>query len=416
MWFIAKPSRLEDVMPGWINVANRGIIGDGRTDVTSALASLLQEAQYSGNRTLYFPPGTYIISGDIVIPENVRIVGAGQENVVLQQGKSPARLVIGSYRGSISNLVLSKVAILVKASPPYDASEVLIEDVEFIGNIASDFIQIVGEVGRPTSIEGGITVRRCVFILYTLYGVYAINARDYQSTINIEDCYFYVDSSSGIPSVISLYRSILRADRIYWEPWDHPHTFIKVESATAYLGTVNIMNRSSSTSGIALANIIDNQSTVILDQLRKLFGQTSIQTVTGYKERLINLSDQLYVVRNPDGAVLSLPTQRSTTSTDYVTLKKFTSNVVGKIRTKARIGNDGQGGQIFVRFLKNGVQVYEYTCTVDDIWTAEVDIPVTIGDVIEYQMRLVSGSIAKLYEVVVYHIPYRANDFTNVVD
>ena len=56
-----------------INVANLGIFGDGKTDVTNAVQELFESVQWMTE--IYFPPGTYIFSRPLTIDKRVNIYG-----------------------------------------------------------------------------------------------------------------------------------------------------------------------------------------------------------------------------------------------------------------------------------------------------------------------------------------------------
>lgn len=66
----SRPKFSQDTM---INVSASGIIGDGVTDVTGKLQSLLYKA--AGKGTLYFPSGTYILTDTLYIPPGTQMIG-----------------------------------------------------------------------------------------------------------------------------------------------------------------------------------------------------------------------------------------------------------------------------------------------------------------------------------------------------
>ena len=56
-------AHLPDILPGWYNVKENGLAGNGSTDDTAALQSLINFVITAGGGTLYFPAGTYLIGG-----------------------------------------------------------------------------------------------------------------------------------------------------------------------------------------------------------------------------------------------------------------------------------------------------------------------------------------------------------------
>ena len=75
------PDRLDDV----INVKDWGATGNGSTDDTAAIRAAIAHAKSIGKyptigATIYFPPGTYVVSMplDFSSPSNIRLTGAGE--------------------------------------------------------------------------------------------------------------------------------------------------------------------------------------------------------------------------------------------------------------------------------------------------------------------------------------------------
>lgn len=59
-----------------VNAKNYGVKGDGITDDTNAINSVL-----TSHRSVYFPNGTYIFKGTINVPNNTKIVGNGNSTI-----------------------------------------------------------------------------------------------------------------------------------------------------------------------------------------------------------------------------------------------------------------------------------------------------------------------------------------------
>ena len=68
------------------NVKAYGAKGDGSTNDTAAIQNAVNAANSSGGGVVYFPPGTYVISGDpaLSIPGGVSLVGSGIGSTTLQ--------------------------------------------------------------------------------------------------------------------------------------------------------------------------------------------------------------------------------------------------------------------------------------------------------------------------------------------
>lgn len=60
-----------------VNAKQHGVKGDGVTDDTSAINSLLS----SSHKRIYFPSGTYVFSGTIVVPSGKTIFGDGNNTI-----------------------------------------------------------------------------------------------------------------------------------------------------------------------------------------------------------------------------------------------------------------------------------------------------------------------------------------------
>lgn len=60
------------------NVKAYGALGNGSTDDTTAIQAAITAAQTAGSGTVYFPAGTYMISGTLTVTaDNISLIGAG---------------------------------------------------------------------------------------------------------------------------------------------------------------------------------------------------------------------------------------------------------------------------------------------------------------------------------------------------
>lgn len=65
------------------NVKSFGAVGDGVTDDTNAFKNALKE-----NKTVYVPNGTYIISSELVIPDNCVLIGENEKATIIKSNNS----------------------------------------------------------------------------------------------------------------------------------------------------------------------------------------------------------------------------------------------------------------------------------------------------------------------------------------
>ena len=64
---------------GYINALDHSVTGDGSTDDTAAIQSLVDNAIITGkNRTIFFPAGVYKLTSAVTITDGVTILGEGQ--------------------------------------------------------------------------------------------------------------------------------------------------------------------------------------------------------------------------------------------------------------------------------------------------------------------------------------------------
>lgn len=132
------------------SVRDAGVKGDGVTDDTSAIQALLTAVAAAGGGTIFFPAGTYLVSGGLSVGSNTTIRGSGYSSVI--------RIATGA---NFSNNVLKLESI--------SNSEVL--------NLRLD--------GNRSGIGGG-----------TQYGIYAGGS----SNCRVQGCYAHSFSGVGIHS------------------------------------------------------------------------------------------------------------------------------------------------------------------------------------------------------------------------
>ena len=104
-----------------VNVKKHGIIGDGITDYTSDIQTLVNEIESRGGGILFFPKGTYLLTTPLEIGSGVHVLGVGKDTIfegdLRQTAGSTAMFVnkgrnnSGSYSGAsgykIENIALN---------------------------------------------------------------------------------------------------------------------------------------------------------------------------------------------------------------------------------------------------------------------------------------------------------------------
>lgn len=106
------------------NVKDYGAVGDGITVDTAAFVRAFTAASLSGNGgTVYLPAGTYFITNQIIVPENVHLKG---------QSKESAYILVGAYKFDINELPNGTICI---------GSNTEISDITFLATRAGHMIK-----------------------------------------------------------------------------------------------------------------------------------------------------------------------------------------------------------------------------------------------------------------------------------
>jgi hypothetical protein len=415
MWGAIVTPKLEYIMQGWINVADRGIIGNGSSDVSTALNNLITEVANQGGGVLYFPPGTYILSNQVTLQNNVSLIGAERDRCILKNTSLGGRINAHVNNVKIANLTFNGVQIYGAIATQAKGGNVTIENCRFTDcnyTHIDMYVSTGGSGGNP-----GFVIRNCFFSKgSSSSNLSKINIQAEQVPVLIENCSidggkYNVGSYNEI--TISGYQATIR--NLRWTPSYGNSTLI---STSCDVFADNIWyNANYDTKTIF--NIASSSVYVIVSGVKGSIFNGTLNLVTGYSDNLIKLDEYAWRGRNPAGASLWLPTERFTTSTSYVTIKRFRTTISGEIRVKAEYGisTEGTGDVAYIRVLKNGNLVYETNASFRGAVTADIDIPCSRGDLIEFQGRTTNSSNAMyLRQVWVYYIPIRAGDFYGVID
>ncbi len=95
------------------NVKDYGAVGNGTTNDSAAIQSAITAANVAGGGTVYLPIGTYKLSTNLLIANNVNILGAGVEkSILLPQVQQPAiKYTSGSTSVPLTNCTFSNFSI-----------------------------------------------------------------------------------------------------------------------------------------------------------------------------------------------------------------------------------------------------------------------------------------------------------------
>jgi len=153
----------QDKLDDFVNVKDFGATGNGVTDDTAAINRAITQIYYAPHlndtrvrRTLYFPAGTYNVSGTVLlIPPYARLVGDGIESTVIQQtdGTQPCLMQVtdslyqtGASLGQNSATLPGYVTIEEMSLANTNDKDIIILDsvmhftffsVEFLGSLSN---------------------------------------------------------------------------------------------------------------------------------------------------------------------------------------------------------------------------------------------------------------------------------------
>ena len=89
----------------FLSVTDKGALGDGSTDDSSAIQAAIDEIEADGGGIVYFPEGVYAIATGLTITQPVRLVGVGRgSNTDNNNGLNTAVSVI-KYTGTAGIMI-----------------------------------------------------------------------------------------------------------------------------------------------------------------------------------------------------------------------------------------------------------------------------------------------------------------------
>lgn len=100
--------------PDTVNVKDFGAVGDGSKDDTAAISNAVNSKPPAGSAVLsvYFPAGTYRLSGAIILHSNMRLYGDGESSVISQRSGLSALQANGAASSPIFNITVERLGFL----------------------------------------------------------------------------------------------------------------------------------------------------------------------------------------------------------------------------------------------------------------------------------------------------------------
>jgi len=83
-----------------VPVKDMGAVGDGVTNDTSAVQAALDRASAEGGGTVFFPPGTYLITSTLTLAANVSMEGVGSAVCIIKQSTAATNGITATTAGN----------------------------------------------------------------------------------------------------------------------------------------------------------------------------------------------------------------------------------------------------------------------------------------------------------------------------
>ena len=184
---------LQQKLDDFVNVKDFGAKGDGITNDIAAINRALyqlycvQPSNVSARRTLYFPPGNYIVSGDVVkVPTYANLQGAGKNrtNIIQTDNTQSACIKLADSLQQIDSNVGANGAIL----PTYidieglsfgTQNDQLILSMTAASNISFNKCKFYGPQTLPSTV--GLSNPCATFISFPAFNI---------SNVDFSDCEF----------------------------------------------------------------------------------------------------------------------------------------------------------------------------------------------------------------------------------
>ena len=193
-WIV--PSR-PDLVKIATNVRSSGLKGDGVTDDTAALQSLL--TKLSSGSTIYFPPGHYRVDGPISINKPVTLLG--ESGTVFDCQKATDNVFTLNYGGSPTS-TMNGVTItgIVFEGPGIETDPAMI-DAYYLQNFKVSYVKFhdIGYAAIRVNTCTDVTVEGSIFdnVFMDGYG-YGVCITDHSDRINVHDNFFVTKGRHGV--------------------------------------------------------------------------------------------------------------------------------------------------------------------------------------------------------------------------
>lgn len=197
---------LQDKLDDYVSVKDFGAVGNGINDDTAAIQRALERTYGSSqsqiasgrHRTIYFPAGTYRVTGTINIPPYTRIQGEGKRTTTIE----------GSFAGPVAQFVDS----FSQSGPDYGASVNGVEPETAEYHLSDlSFVQKTLDYDQSCLVIDGCftaTFNRVMF-----RGVTRDVSADYAGSFSLVNPIYDVDRGAGVAAVDATNRSLYEGVR-----------------------------------------------------------------------------------------------------------------------------------------------------------------------------------------------------------
>lgn len=203
---------LQDKLDDFVNLKDFGAVGDGATNDTKALQRAIDQvylnsdkANPSARKQLYFPAGTYLVTGTIFVPSFATLAGDGIDRTIIKQATTATAIF---QTVDFASTTLNKITYpaiqsttqpkLVKISGmtvQYDSStkqgsgalmnldcvlDAEVSEVKFVGlaiDPSADLQEAIKIRGQGATTSNGVKIKRCEFnnIAYGIVSDFDVN-------------------------------------------------------------------------------------------------------------------------------------------------------------------------------------------------------------------------------------------------
>ena len=181
---------------GVYNVQDYGAAGDGVASDTAEIQAVLNAA--ADGDVVYFPPGTYMVSGLTLSTDGVKLLGAG---ATLKRNAGSVMLTVSGDRTTINGLTFNANYTAFLDADKYSiniangTADTTITDCRFVNGGQATAIWMAGDpVGTPIQ---RTTVRGCYFAPTTAYGAGVGLVYDVADLL-ITECRFILAADHGV--------------------------------------------------------------------------------------------------------------------------------------------------------------------------------------------------------------------------